>query len=77
MMGNDWWWMFTLCIIGVLGHILLIKALEVADAATTQPFAYFYLVFVALIGLFVFGESIDSMIIVASGLFTIWRSKTK
>lgn len=80
MVGNDWWWMLALCITGVLGHYLLIKALEAAEAATTQPFAYFHLVFAVMIGLFVFGESLDSMIvlgaglIVLSGLFTIWRS---
>ena len=83
MVGYDWWWMLALCITGVLGHFLLIKALEVADTSTTQPFAYFHLVFAALIGLFVFGESLDSMIvvgaslIVASGLFTIWRNKVR
>lgn len=81
MVGNDWWWMLALCFTGVLGHFLLIKALEVAEASTTQPFAYFHLVFASLIGLFVFGEILDPMIIVgatlivASGLFTIWRSK--
>jgi len=80
MVGNDWWWMAALCITGVLGHFLLIKALELANAATTQPLAYFHLVFVSLIGLFIFNESMDSMmfvgvsIIVASGLFGIWRS---
>lgn len=83
MVGTDWWWMLALCITGVLGHFLLIKALEVAEASTTQPFAYFHLVFASLIGLFVFGEMLDPMIIagasliVASGLFTIWRSKVK
>ena len=61
MVGNDWWWMAALCITGVLGHFLLIKALELANAATTQPLAYFHLVFVSLIGLFVFNESMDSM----------------
>jgi len=80
MVGTDWWWMAALCITGVLGHFLLIKALEVADAGSTQPFAYFHLVFVSVIGLFIFGESLDLMIvvgasiIVASGLFTIWRA---
>lgn len=83
MVGNDWWWMLALCFTGVLGHFLLIKALEVAEASTTQPFAYFHLVFASLIGFFVFGELLDPMIIagasliVASGLFTIWRSKVK
>ena len=83
MVGGDWWWMLALCFTGVLGHFLLIKALEVAEASTTQPFAYFHLVFASLIGFFVFGELLDPMIItgasliVASGLFTIWRTKVK
>lgn len=83
MEGQDWWWMLALCLTGVLGHFLLIKCLQVADAATTQPFAYFHLVFAAAIGLFVFGESLDPMIvigasiIVSSGLFTLWRAKLR
>ena len=43
----DWLWMAALCAMGVLGHFLLIKVYEVAEAGTVQPFAYFQLVFVA------------------------------
>jgi len=83
MVGNDWWLMAALSVTGVLGHFLLIKALEVAEASTIQPFAYFQLVFASAIGLLVFGESLDSMVlvggsmIVAAGLFTIWRSNQR
>ena len=29
--GWDWFWMLTLCVFGVLGHFLMIKAYEVAE----------------------------------------------
>ena len=81
--GNDWWVMGLLCLTGAGGHFLLIKAYEVAEASTVQPFAYLQLVFAASIGLTVFGETIDLWIalgaglIIASGLFTLWRERQK
>ena len=33
------------------GHFLMIKAYEVAEAGTVQPFAYFQLVFIGILGL--------------------------
>lgn len=79
--GNDWWIMGLLCLTGAGGHYLLIKAYEVAEASTVQPFAYFQLVFAATIGMTVFNESIDIWIlmgagmIIGSGLFTFWRER--
>lgn len=81
--GPDWWVMGLLCLTGAGGHYLLIKAYEVAEVSTVQPFAYFQLVFAASIGLTVFGETIDLWIvlgaglIIASGLFTFWRERQK
>lgn len=81
ILGNDWWIMGLLCLTGAGGHYLLIRAYEVAEASTVQPFAYFQLVFAASIGLTVFGESIDLWIvlgaglIIGSGLFTLWRER--
>ncbi len=74
---QDWFWMLTLCVMGVLGHFLLIKAYEVAEAGTIQPFAYFQLVFVVVIALVLFGERPDrwtvagAAIILAAGLYTL------
>ena len=81
--GTDWWLMGILCLTGAGGHFLLIKAYEVAEASTVQPFAYFQLVFAASIGLTIFGETMDLWIvlgaglIIGSGLFTLWRERQK
>jgi len=81
--SEHWGLMGALCLTGILGHFTLIKALEAADTATTQPFAYFHLVFASIIGMAVYGEVLDPMVavgasvVVLSGLFTIWRAKQR
>lgn len=81
MTGPDWGWMGLLCITGALGHWLLIKCYEVAEASAVQPFAYLQLVFVSVLGILVFSETIrtnvaiGAVLIVAAGLFTLWRER--
>ncbi len=81
MIPTDWIYMGCLCITGVTGHWLLIKCYEVAEASAVQPFAYLQLVFAAIIGITVFGETvrtnvaIGAALIVAAGLFTFWRER--
>ena len=83
MTGPDWAWMGALCITGALGHYTLIKCYELAEASAVQPFAYLQLVFASAIGLAVFGEtirlnvSIGAGLIVAAGLFTLWRQRVR
>lgn len=83
MIATDWAWMALLCVTGVAGHWLLIRCYEVAEASAVQPFAYFQLVFAALIGITIFGESIRPnvalgvVVIVSAGLFTLWRERQK
>lgn len=83
MSPRDWGWMACLCMSGVLGHWLLIRCYEVAEASAVQPFAYFQLVFASAMGMAVFGETlrmnvaIGAAIIVAAGLFTLWRERVK
>lgn len=81
MSQGDWAWMALLCCTGVLGHWLLIKCYEFAEASTVQPFAYLQLVFVSFIGVLVFGETLHSnvvigaVIVVSAGIFTLIRSR--
>ena len=81
MTGPDWGWMGLLCITGALGHWLLIKCYEVAEASAVQPFAYLQLVFASVLGIAVFSETIrtnvavGAALIVAAGLFTLWRER--
>ena len=73
--------MAALCLTGVCGHFLLIKAYDVKEASTVQPFAYFQLVFASAVGIWAFGDVIDiyivlgPSIIVGAGLFTFWRER--
>lgn len=83
MIGRDWLWMGLLCVSGVSGHWLLIRCYEVAEASSVQPFAYFHFVWASMLGISVFGEVlrnnvlIGAAIILAAGLFTLWRERTK
>jgi len=81
MAPADWLWMLALCISGASGHYLLIKTYEVAEASAVQPFAYLQLVFVSVIGLFVFNEDLRTNVVIGAGLvitagvFTLWRAR--
>ncbi len=80
MRPPDWGWMLALCSTGVLGHWLLIKCYELAEASVVQPFAFFHQIFAALVGLFVFAEALranvllGAAIILGAGLFALWRA---
>ena len=69
----------TMCILSAGSHFMMVKTLQVAEASVVQPFSYLQLVFGSIIGVTIFSESIDLMIIIGalvvigSGLFTTWR----
>ncbi|GAB1478655.1 DMT family transporter [Paracoccaceae bacterium] len=75
--------MALLCVTAMLGHWLLIKAYDVAEASAVQPFAYLQLVWSAGLGMWLFDERLRSNVaigaglVVAAGLFTLWRQRQK
>lgn len=81
MSGPDWVWMAVLCCTALLGHFLLIKSYEIAEASAVQPFAFLQLVFAAVLGITVFGETLapnvalGAALVVGAGLFTLWRQR--
>ena len=80
---EDWGWMAGLCVLGMLSHYLLIRAYELAEASALQPFAYTQLVWASIFGVVFFHDILRSnvvigaTIIVAAGLFTLWRTRLK
>ncbi|ATI40800.1 EamA family transporter [Pacificitalea manganoxidans] len=83
MIWQDWLWMGVLCCTSTTGHYLLIKCYDVAEASAVQPLAYCQLVFGAFYGVAIYGEPLESNVIlgagivVAAGLFTFWRTRQK
>jgi drug/metabolite transporter (DMT)-like permease len=83
MTGADWGWMALLCCTGALGHWLLIRAFEVAEASAIQPFAFLQLVFASILGTTVFGDRLEpnvvlgAAVVVSAGLFTLWRARVR
>ena len=79
ILKEDYLWLLLMCVLSAGSHFMMVKTLEVAEASVVQPFSYLQLVFGSIIGVTIFSESIDLMIIVGalivigSGLFTTWR----
>jgi len=81
MRGPDWGWMAVLCVTGALGHWLLIRCYELVEASAVQPFAYFQLVFVTMMAIPVFGETLETNVaigaamVIGAGLVAAWRER--
>jgi len=79
MSPGDWGWMALVCMTSISSHYFLIRAYDMLDAAAVQPLTYLQLVYASIIGVTIYGETLNlntivgSVIVVASGIFTIWR----
>ena len=79
ILKEDYLGLLLMCILSAGSHFMMVKTLQVAEASVVQPFSYLQLVFGSIIGVTIFSENIDLMIIVGalvvigSGLFTTWR----
>ena len=79
ILREDYLWLFIMCLLSATSHFMMVKTLQVAEASVLQPFSYLQLVFGSIIGVTIFSESIDlmiilgSLIVIGSGLFTTWR----
>ena len=76
-----WALFFMLGVLGLAGHLALIRAYEHATATLLAPFVYTQLLWVTLLGYLVFGQFPDRgslagmAIIVASGLYLVSRHR--
>ena len=83
ILKEDFLWLLIMCVLSASSHFMMVKTLQVAEASVIQPFSYLQLVFGSIIGVTIFSESIDLMIIIGvtivigAGLFTAWREYIK
>ena len=83
ILREDLLWLLIMCLLSASSHFMMVKTLQVAEASVIQPFSYLQLVFGSIIGVTIFSERIDLMIVVGvmivmgAGLFTAWREYVK
>ena len=74
---QDWPLLIIYAGISVFSHWLLLKCYEATEAARVQPYAYLQIVFVTLIGLMVYDETLAPLvaagaaIVIAAGLYAL------
>ena len=78
---EEWGWLLLASVLGLCGHISVIKALSIAEASVLQPFFYVVLVWATFLGFVIFGDIPDfitiigACIIVGSGLYAWYRER--
>ncbi len=64
----SWPWLVVIGCAGLVAHFCLTTALSIAPATVVTPVDFLRLPLIAVIGLMVYGESIDALVIVGAGV---------
>jgi drug/metabolite transporter (DMT)-like permease len=73
--------LLCMVLLGVAAYYAIVAAMRMGEVSFVTPFRYSRLIFAMFVGVFVFGERpntlmlVGSVIIVASGIFTVWRER--
>jgi len=68
-------------VLGSVGYMLLIASIRMAEVSTVMPYRYSRVIFLLVIGVFIFDETPDALmltgaaLIIASGTFIMWREQ--
>ncbi|WP_299748827.1 DMT family transporter [uncultured Tateyamaria sp.] len=77
--ANEWGLLAIASVIGAISYRFIVMAMRMGDVSFVTPFRYTRMVFALIIGVLIFSEAPDMLtligvaIIIASGLFTLWR----
>jgi len=61
-------WLAMTAVFATAGHYTLTRAFAAAPLTVTQPVSFLQLVWAALLGIVVFGEALDPMVIAGGGV---------
>ena len=68
---QDWVFLLIYAAISVFSHWLLLKTYEAAEASSVQPFAYLQIVFISIIGITVYSETLAAAVVLGAGLIVV------
>ena len=63
---QDWVFLLIYAAISVFSHWLLLKTYEAAEASSVQPFAYLQIVFISIIGITVYSETLAAAVVLGA-----------
>ncbi len=75
----NWWLVTGMISFATAGYLMIISSIRLAPVSIVSPYRYSRLLFLLLLGVIVFDERPDalmlcgSFIIIAAGLYTMWR----
>ena len=78
---TNWLIIVPMAVLGALGYLLLIASLRTAEVSAVMPFRYSRIIFLLILGVFVFDERPDAlmisgaMLIILSGIYMMWREQ--
>ena len=81
MTAVQWGFMLSALAIGMVAYYGIVAAMRVGEISFVTPFRYTRLLFAMIVGIVVFAERPDMLtyvgatIIVASGIYTVWRER--
>ena len=81
MSGVQWLFMGAALTTGMVAYYGIVAAMRIGEISFVTPFRYARLLFAMVVGITIFGERPDLLtyvgatIIVASGIYTVWRER--
>ena len=81
MTGVQWLFMGAALTTGMVAYYGIVAAMRIGEISFVTPFRYARLLFAMVVGITIFGERPDLLtyvgatIIVASGIYTVWRER--
>ncbi len=79
--GVNWLVVIPMIVLGAIGYMLLIASLRMAEVSVVMPFRYSRIIFLLILGVFVFAERPDALmlfgagLIILSGIYMMWREQ--
>lgn len=83
VLGMDLGYLAVYCALAILSHWLLTKCYESAEANVVQPYAYLQIVFVTIIGILIYDETLapavalGTVVVVGAGLYSLLQERGK
>ena len=77
----NWLVIIPMVVLGAVGYMLLIASLRMAEVSVVMPFRYSRIIFLLVLGVVVFGEKPDALmllgasLIIVSGTYMMWREQ--